>query len=263
VTAGASGRAGRYAGGVMAAFVLAVLAACGSGTSGPTKTSAEVLLNERMASVLLHEGRFADAETAYRDVLHSDPKNPELHDGLGVCLMMQGKFRDSLDPFDRAIRLSPELGRYRVHRGMARTQLGRYGEAEEDFKVADTSSNPDDRFDAQVNRGRLRQRQGDYPGAEHEFSGALSHDPKSFDALLGRGSTREAMGNVSGAAEDYLEAVKLQPKSAEANLRLGLALLTLKKTALGRRYLERTVELDPGGDNGARARLLLESNPSS
>ena len=68
---------------------LAGAVGCGSGTSGATKTSAEVILNERMASVLLHEGRFQDAETAYRDVIRSDPKNPEVHDGLGVCLMMQ------------------------------------------------------------------------------------------------------------------------------------------------------------------------------
>ena len=61
---------------------LAGAAGCGSGTSGATKTSAEVILNERMASVLLHEGRFQDAETAYRDVIRSDPKNPEVHDGL-------------------------------------------------------------------------------------------------------------------------------------------------------------------------------------
>ena len=70
---------------------------------------------------------------------------------------------------------------------------------------------------------------------------------------MGRGSSREALKNFSGAAEDYLEAVKLQPKSPEANLRLGLVFVTMKKNALGRRYLERTVELDPGGDAGSKA----------
>lgn len=109
----------------------------------------------------------------------------------------------------------------------------------------------------------MRQRQGDYPAAEIAFTGALSREPKSFDALIGRGATREALGNFSGAAEDFLEAVRLQPKSADANLRLGLALVSLKKNALGRRYLERTVELDPGGDAGSKARLLLESTPPS
>jgi hypothetical protein len=41
---------------------------------------------------------------------------------------------------------------------------------------------------------------------------------------------------------------------------LGLALVTMKKTALGRRYLERTIELDPTGETGAKARLLLEGS---
>jgi hypothetical protein len=39
-------------------------------------------------------------------------------------------------------------------------------------------------------------------------------------------------------------------------------LISLKQTALGRRYLERTIELDPTGEAGARARLLLESGSS-
>ena len=146
---------------------------------------------------------------------------------------------------------------------MARTQLDQYVEAEEDFKVADASPSPDDRFDAQLNRGRMRLRKGDYAGAEQELSKALSHDPKSFDAVLARGSAREALGHLSSAAEDYLEAVKLQPKNATANLRLGVALVEMQKTGLGRRYLERTVELDPTGEMGAKARLLLETNPPS
>jgi len=104
---------------------------------------------------------------------------------------------------------------------------------------------------------------GDYAGAETEFTAAIARDPKSFDALLGRGVARESRREFAAAAEDYLEAVRLQPKNPEANLRLGLTLLTMKKTALGRRYLERTVELDPSGEAGAKARLLLESNPAS
>jgi tetratricopeptide (TPR) repeat protein len=146
---------------------------------------------------------------------------------------------------------------------MARSQAGRYGEAEEDFRVADGSSSVEDRLDVAINRGRMRQRMGDYAGAEVEFTAAIAREPKSFDALLGRGVARESRREFAAAAEDYLEAVRLQPKNPEANLRLGLVFLTMKKTALGRRYLERTVELDPSGEAGAKARLLLESNPAS
>jgi len=243
--------------------VLLLSSFCSSGGAAKTHTSAEVLLNERMAAVLLREGRAHDAEVAYRDVIRSDPKNADLRDGLGVALMVQGHTRESLEEFDRAVKLDAEKSLYRIHRGMARTQAGRYGEAEEDFHVADSSPSPEDKLDVAVNRGRMRQRMGEYSAAEAQFTWAIARDPRSFDAVLGRGVARESLGNFAAAAEDYLEAVRLQPKSPDANLRLGLTLVTMKKTALGRRYLERTVELDPSGDAGAKARLLLESTPSS
>ena len=242
-----------------AVLLLAACAAC----SGARKTnSAEVLLNQRMAAVLLREGRAAEAERAYRDVLPSDPRNPEVHDGLGVALLFQGRYKDAHNSFDRAVDLDSDKVLYRIHRGMARLELGRYKDAEEDFAAAEASPAPEDRLDAAIHRGRLKTRQKDFAAAEDAFSLALSRDPKSPTAFIGRGIARESRGAVEAAAADYLEAVRLEPRSAEAHLRLGLALVTLKKDALGRRYLERTIELDPTGEAGARARLLLEGSPT-
>ncbi|MGH9363930.1 MAG: tetratricopeptide repeat protein [Thermoanaerobaculia bacterium] len=221
------------------------------------------MLNQRMAAVLLHNGNAREAEQAYREAVRSDPKNPDVHDGLGVALMMQHKYGESLGSFDRAVKLSPEKALYRIHRAMALTELGRYGEAEEDLRVAEASPLPEDRLDVNVNRGRLRQRQGDYAGAEAEFTAALARDPKSLAARMGRGVARESRGDLPAAAEDYLEALRLDPKNADVNLRLGLVFVTLKKNTLGRGYLERTIELDPAGEAGAMARLVLESMPSS
>ena len=53
--------------------------------------------------------------------------------------------------------------------------------------------------------------------------------------------------------------MKLEPQSPDANLRLGMVLVSLHKPDLGQRYLQRAVELDPAGDTGAKARLLLEN----
>ena len=247
----------------LVALLPALLFTAGCSSQKKPQTSTELLLNERMAAVLLRQGRAREAEDAYRDALRSDPKKADLHDGLGLALLAQGKVQEGLGSFDRAVKLDPEKALYRIHRGMVRTQLGRYGEAEEDFRVAENSPAPEDQLDLALNRGRMRLRMADYAGAEAQFAQALARDPKSVEALLGRGAARESRNDFSAAAEDYLEAVRLQPKSPEANLHLGLALVTLKKTALGRRYLERTVELDPTGDSGAKARLLLESNPRS
>lgn len=224
------------------------------------KTDAEVLLNERMAAVLLREGRAAEAERAFRDALKDDPKNPDVHDGLGASLMMQSRIKEALSHLDRAVELAPDKPSYRINRGLALLESGRYEEAEEDFRFADTSPLPEDRQAASINRGRLRQRQGNFAAAEAEFTTALGRDPRSYAALMGRGVARESSGQFEPAAEDYLEAVRVQPKSPEANLRLGLVLVTLRREPLGRRYLERALELDPSGDSGAKARMLLEAS---
>ncbi len=243
-----------------AVAVAVALAALSAGCeSKKPKSSAEVLLSERMAQVLLRDGRPAEAEKAFRDILKDDPKNPEVWGGLGVSLVMQARFKDALGPLDKAVQLAPENGSFRNNRGVALMELGQYKQAQADFDAAQTSQNPDDRLSALINLGRLRQHQGDFAAAEQEFTLALARDPKSFAAALGRGVAREAAGNFEGAAEDYLAAIKLEPGNAEANLRLGLCLVSLHKPDLGRRYLQRAVDLDPGGDTGAKARLLLDN----
>lgn len=238
----------------------AAAAACSHASKPSTKTSAELLLNERMAAVLLREGQAAEAERAYRDVLKDDPNNPELWDGLGSSVLMQGHAKDSLEWFDKAVKASPKKASYRINRGLAYMELARYRDAEEDFRVADTSSNQEDRLAATINRGRLRQLEGNAAAAEEQFTAALALDSASYAARLGRGIARESRGDRASAAEDYLEAVRLRPRSADANLRLGLTLLDLGKGPLGCRYLQRAAELEPSGDAGARARVALDRN---
>ncbi len=243
-----------------AAAAVAALAffATGCPRSKP-KTSAELLLNERMAQVLLRDNRPIEAEKAFKECVKDDPKNPEVLDGLGVSILMQGRYKDSLPYLDKAVTMAPENGSYRNNRGVARMELGQFKAAEEDFAAAALSNNPDDRLSATVNLGRLKQRTGDYKGAEQEFSTAIARDPKSYAAFIGRAVARESQGNLEGAAEDYLTAVKLEPTSPDANLRLGMVLVSLHKPDLGKRYLQRAVDLDPAGDTGAKARLLLEN----
>ena len=106
------------------------------------KTSAELLLNERMAQVLLRDNRPVEAEKAFRECLKDDPKNPEVLDGLGVALIMQGRYKDALPSFDKAVALAPENGAFRNNRGVALMELGQYKAAQEDFEVAARLAEP-------------------------------------------------------------------------------------------------------------------------
>jgi Tfp pilus assembly protein PilF len=247
---------------LLLAVALAMVLAAACQPKKP-KNSAEMLLTERMAQVLLRENRPAEAEKAFREVLKDDPKNPEVQDGLGLSLLMQSRFEESLPYFDKAVDLAPHNASYRNNRGVALMELGKFKEAASDFSTAEHSVNADDRVSATINQGRLLQRQGKFGEAEHAFTNALARDPQSFAAMFGRASVRESAGDLEGAAEDYLAAIRLDPSSAQANLRLGLVLVNLKQNELGRRYLQRAVDLDPMGDTGAQARLLLESSKNS
>jgi tetratricopeptide (TPR) repeat protein len=209
----------RRAAAVLLATFGAVLAA-GCQSKKP-KTSAEVLLTERMGQVLLRENRPAEAEKAFREVLKDDPKNPEVQDGLGLSLLMQGRFQEALPFLEMAVDLAPNNASYRNNRGVALMELGNFKDAAADFDAAERSVNPDDRVSATINRGRLLQRQGEYFAAEKAFTEALARDPQSFAAMFGRAAARESSGELEGAAEDYLAAIKINPESAEANLRLG------------------------------------------
>lgn len=256
-----AGRTGNVRGWVTAGAL--ILAVGGSGvhcaSSAKKQTSAEAMLDLRMAQVLLREGRYADAEKAYRDYLKNDSRNPDAFDGLGVALLSQRENRGALAAFNEAVKLSPEKALYRIHRGMAYAKVGQYKEADGDFRQAESATDQVDQLDLAVQLGKLRQLEGDFPAAEATYARALSRDPKNFEATLGRGAAREAQGKLESAAQDFLDAVKLQPKNADANLHLGQILVTLHREALGRRYLERTVDLDPGGDSGSKARVALES----
>lgn len=239
---------------------VAALLALGTGcTHTKPKTSAELLLNERMAQVLLRDNRPSEAEKAFRECLKDDPKNPEVLDGLGVALIMQGRYKDALPSFDKAVALAPENGAFRNNRGVALMELGQFKAAQDDFGVAAASQNSDDRISASINLGRLYQRQGDFKEAEAEFGAAIARDPNSYAAFTGRAVARESAGNLQGAAEDYLAAVRLDPTNADANLRLGMVFISMQKAELGKRYVQRAVELDPAGETGAKARLLLEN----
>ena len=92
----------------IAAILVLVIGGC---TSQNTKKPAEQLLNERMASVLLHDGRWLDAERAYRDCAKTDPKNPNVNDGLGIALFYQGKVKESLESRIQAFGLQEKIGK--------------------------------------------------------------------------------------------------------------------------------------------------------
>lgn len=239
---------------------IASMLACAGGSK--RMPSSELMLTERMATVLLKQGNAMEAEGTYRRVLIQDPDNPEMRDGHGLSLLMLGRAKEAKDEFDRALKIAP-LPSYLNNRGAAKLELGELPGAEADFLEAYKSPNRGDQESALINLGRARYRRGMFVESEEALTRALALNPASFEALMNRGEAREAMKREPGAIEDYLAALRVRKDDLTALLRVGLGLISLNQPDLGRRYLRRVTEIAPDTNEGARARVVLGEEPAA
>jgi len=75
-------------------------------SAGPAPALAQML----STAVARHSaGAFGDAERHYREILARFPNHAETHGRLGAALMAQGKVREAISSFERALLLEPSL----------------------------------------------------------------------------------------------------------------------------------------------------------
>jgi FkbM family methyltransferase len=72
--------------------------------------AADLLAEMTGEAVALHEGgRYAEAETLYRDVLAADGSNPGIHYNLGISLLCRGERQEAMRAFARAVEIWPDF----------------------------------------------------------------------------------------------------------------------------------------------------------
>ena len=65
--------------------------------------------------ILFLQQKFAESEVAYREALALTPDSPDVLHDLGVAIVSQGRTRECLSYFDRAIQLMPERAEFHHH----------------------------------------------------------------------------------------------------------------------------------------------------
>lgn len=60
------------------------------------------------ASLLLHEGRLAEAEAIYAELIERDPEDPDAHESLGACLYFRADYAAAEASYRRALELAPD-----------------------------------------------------------------------------------------------------------------------------------------------------------
>lgn len=98
---------------------------------------------------------------------------------------------------------------------------------------------------AYYRRAELRLRQADGQGALADFTEAIRHDPGYVSAYVGRGVARGRQGDRQGAVADYDTALRIDPASMAANYNRGVTRYELGDLQGALDDLTTTIGLDP------------------
>lgn len=154
-------------------------------------------------------GQLAAAAALYREVLKTDPRQPDALHLLGLIAQHEGRPTEAVNLFTDAIAANPLVAQYRLNRGLTLRAIGRTADALEDFQQA------------------------------------VALDPSSADAHLHHGNALKQLGHFRDAVAPLRTSVTLAPASAVNWLNLGTALLELRELDEARTAFSRALQLEP------------------
>src|ERR1700745_497826 len=84
---------------------------------------------------LMKAKKFAQAQAKFEQAIKANPSLAEAHNNLAFVLRKQGSqnFQTSLDHYNKAIQLKPNLAEAYMYRGVLYTQMGRKADAQADL----------------------------------------------------------------------------------------------------------------------------------
>ncbi len=160
----------------------------------------------------------------------------------GVNLSIQGRFAESIDFFNEAIKLDPSFAMAFYNRGIAKAVLYQYQAAIDDYSQA-IKMNPIF-LDAFVNRGILRVRLNQYQAAIDDCTIAIKLDSNCTDAFFYRGITKASLNQHQAAIDDYSNAIEIDPNLSYAFVNRGVAKAKLNQHQAAIADYNQAIELD-------------------
>ena len=207
------------------------------------------------ALAIQQQGRLAEAEGLYRDILQ---EQYDLFDGwhmLGVVKFQQGLFEEAVDLFETATKLNNLSAPAYSNLGNALQQLQRPQEALKAYRSA-VEIQPDyvtghfnlgnllsalhhteealasynralaldhRHINTLQNRGLIYLSRKNYPQAITDFNQILAVSPGHIDSLLNRGLAYYENGQFIEAIQNYSELLRMQPQNADVHCYQGMA----------------------------------------
>ena len=212
---------------------------------------------------LFQSGRAAEAESAARRLLASDPRDAEALHLLG-CIRAQAGARDeALALFDRALALEPRNAAFLINRARALLDVARAGESARDLRLALQVMPASRAAQSQLGivhnmLGVALQREGRADEAIAALAQALAIAPGLTGALVNWGNALETRGDLEGARGKYREAIAREPAMREAWLNAASVAVDLGRNDEAREAYGRVLAIDPASADARYGLGLLD-----
>ncbi|MDB2424097.1 tetratricopeptide repeat protein, partial [Paracoccaceae bacterium] len=203
----------------------------------------------RRAARLIENAELTAAETIYKDILTSFPKNSKALRGYQrmkstdvvtrpegsapspqqmqavMALCHQGQFTEVLSKLDLMLEAFPDASTVYNLQGASRVALGRYDGAIDSFKRA-IKLKPDD-ASSYFNIGNVQKETGALDAAIANYDSALKIKPDHVAALRNKGNVLQDKGDARAAIINYKSAIEIEPQNAATHNQMGVALQDL------------------------------------
>ncbi|MET0274161.1 MAG: tetratricopeptide repeat-containing glycosyltransferase family protein [Phenylobacterium sp.] len=216
--------------------------------SGPQDSAGPPSADETLAllrhGLALHQqGRAAEAEAAYREVLRRYPNNFDARHLLGLLAHHTGRHAEAVELISAAIAANPKVAGMYVNRGLALGELGRLDEAvaDHDRAIALSALAPE----AHVARAAALRGLGRLEEAAAGYARTLELRPGLADAHMDHGSTLAALGRPQDALASYDRALALRPDNAGAHFNRANVLKQLGRVDEAIAAYDRAIALQP------------------
>jgi tetratricopeptide (TPR) repeat protein len=199
------------------------------------------------ARALHVQGKHAEAEALYRQLLATNPNAALALEGLGVLMFQQGRTADAAKYFERGVAVRPGVARMHANLAEALRVLGQTDRALE--HVARAGAIDPTLAQAWNTRGLIAFDQGRYADAEADYRQAIAHEPRLTAAYINRANALRSLHSSHEVVEALRQALLIEPDNPTALSNLGQVLCDLadpdvleEAEMLGRR----AVALAPG-----------------
>ncbi len=220
--------------------------------SNRRKYTSENLIKK--ASLAHREGRLAEAEKVYLEILKDRPGWGAVLNALGTVFMDQAQLDKAEKTFEKAIRLRPPYYPAYYNLGWLKQLRNDHRGAISDYRIL--LEKQSDFGKAWNNLGTAYREKGDLDEALSCFSKAVEFSPDMPEAWNNLGVAQDEFNMIQDAAESYKKAIAIRSDYTSAHFNLGISLQKLGLFKEAEYHYKTVLEIKP---NDESARFMLQT----